>query len=166
MELARFWRHALMHPIRERRAFPRSTLDAIQREIAAQERRHRGQVVFVVEAELTSAELWRGLASRERARQVFATRGVWNTEENNGVLIYLLLADRRVEIVADRGIHARVKEAEWQQICRMMERHFQRGEFEAGSIAGVRAVSDLLERHFPGDGSTRANELPDRPQLI
>lgn len=166
MDLARFWRHVRMHPIRERRAFPRRTLDAIQREIAAQERRHRGQVVFVVEAELSSTQLWHGLSPRERARQVFATRGVWNTEENNGVLIYLLLADRSVEVVADRGVDARVGDAEWQEICRAMERHFRAGEFEAGSIAGVRAVSDLLARHFPADGSRHANELPDRPQLI
>ncbi len=166
MDLARFGRHVLMHPIRQRRAFPRSTLDAIQREIAAQEKRHRGQLAFIVEAELASSQLLRGLGSRDRARQVFAAHGVWNTEENNGVLIYILLADRRVEIVADRGIHARVKDGEWQEICRMMERHFRGGEFEAGSIAGVRAVSELLARHFPGDGSARANELPDRPELI
>ncbi|HUJ01482.1 MAG TPA: TPM domain-containing protein [Usitatibacter sp.] len=166
MDLARFGRHVLMHPIRERRAFPRATLDAIQREISAQEKRHRGQVVFIVEAELGSSQLLRGLGSRQRARQVFATHGVWNTEENNGVLIYLLLADRRVEIVADRGIHAKVKDSDWQDICRRMERDFREGRFEAGSIAGVRAVSDLLARYFPGDGSPRANELPDRPELI
>src|SRR6185437_3433350 len=161
-----FWRHARMHPIQERRAFPRKTLDAIQREVAAQEQRHRGQVVFVVEAELSSAQLWHGLSSRARARQVFAAHGVWNTEENNGVLVYLLLADRRVEIVADRGVDAKVGDSEWHAICRTMERHFRAGEFEAGSIAGVRAVSDLLARHFPADGAPHANELPDRPQLI
>ena len=165
MELARFWRHVLMHPVRQHRAFPRAALDAIQHEIAAQEKRHRGQVVFVVERELTTAELWRGLGARERARQVFAAQGVWNTEENNGVLIYLLLADRRVEIIADRGVDAKVGAAEWQEICRMMERHFGGGDFTAGAIAGVRAVSELLARHFPGEGA-RANELPDRPRLI
>ncbi len=167
MDLARFWRHVLMHPMRERSAFPRATLDAIQREVAAQEKRHRGQVVLVVEAELTTGQLWRELSSRERAREVFAAHGVWNTEENNGVLIYLLLADRRVEIVADRGIDAKVGGSGWQEICRAMERHFRAGEFEAGSIAGVRAVSELLARHFPAQGApARANELPDRPQLI
>jgi uncharacterized membrane protein len=165
MDLARFWRHVLMHPIRQRRAFPPAALDAIQREVAQQEKRHRGQVVFVVEAELTTAELWRGLGSRERARQVFAAQGVWNTEENNGVLVYLLLADRRVEIIADRGIHARVPAGEWQEICRMMERHFHEGRFSEGAIAGVHAVSGLLARHFPAAGE-RVNELADRPRLI
>jgi uncharacterized membrane protein len=165
MDLRRFWRHLLMSPARERNAFPRATLDAIQREIAACERSHRGQLVFVVEAELTSGQLWRELGSRERARQVFALNGVWNTEENNGVLIYLLLADRRVEVVADRGIEAKVERAEWEAICRMMERHLRDGRFEEGAVAGVRAVSGLLARHFPArEGG--ANELPDRPVLI
>ncbi|HXZ49897.1 MAG TPA: TPM domain-containing protein [Usitatibacter sp.] len=165
MDLRRFWRHVLMNPVTERRAFPRSTLDAIQREIAALERTHRGQVLLVVEAELTSGQLWRGTGSRERARQVFAQYGAWNTEENNGILIYLLLADRRVEIVADRGIDAKVGAAEWQGVCRMMERHFRDGRYEEGAVAGVRAVSELLARHFPArEGG--ANELPDRPVLI
>jgi uncharacterized membrane protein len=122
-------------------------------------------VVLVVEAELTTAQLWRELGSRERAREVFALHGVWNTEHNNGVLIYLLLADRRVEIVADRGIDARVEAAEWHAICRMMEGHFRTGAFEEGAIAGVRAVSALLARHYPGAGPG-ANELADRPLLI
>lgn len=165
MELARIWRHVTMSPARERRAFPRATLDAIQREIAALEKGHRGQVVFVVEAELTSGELWRGVGSRERAREVFARHGVWNTEDNNGVLIYLLLADRRVEIVADRGIDSKVPRQEWQEICRMMERHFAAGRFESGAIDGVRAVSALLAGHFPARGEGR-NELPDRPILM
>jgi uncharacterized membrane protein len=165
MELRRLWRHLLMSPARERLAFPRATLDAIQREIAAQEEAHGGQVVLVVEAELTTAQLWRELGSRERAREVFAARGVWNTEHNNGVLIYLLLADRRVEIVADRGIDARVEPAEWHGICRMMEGHFRAGRYEEGAVAGVRAASALLARHFPGGGRA-PNELPDRPLLI
>jgi uncharacterized membrane protein len=165
MDLKRFWRHILMSPVKAARRFPSSTLDAIQREVAAQEKRHRGQVCFVVEAELTSAQLWQDLASRERARELFAARGVWNTEENNGVLIYVLLADRRVEIVADRGVDSRVAAQEWQSICREMEKHFAEGRFEEGSAAGVRAVSELLVKHFPSDGSAR-NELEDRPVMM
>jgi uncharacterized membrane protein len=164
MGLKRFWRHVLMSPVRAARCFPAATLDAIQREIALQERRHRGEICLVVEAELTSGHLWRDLSSRERAKEVFALRGVWNTEENNGVLIYLLLAERSVEIVADRGIDARVTQ-EWHALCRMMESHFSAGRFEEGAIAGVRAVSELLVRHFPASGEER-NELPDRPVLI
>jgi uncharacterized membrane protein len=165
MDLKRFWRHVLMSPVKAARMFPSRSLDAIQREIAAAERLHRGEICCVIEAELTSERLWRDLSSRVRAREVFAARGVWNTEENNGVLLYVLLADRRVEIVADRGIDSRVPQDEWQRICRMMERHFAERRFEEGALAGVRAVSALLAAHFPATGAG-ANELPDRPVLI
>jgi uncharacterized membrane protein YgcG len=165
MELARFWRHIHMSPLKAARCFASPTLDAIQREIAAQEARHRGQVCFVVEAELTSSQLWHGVEPRVRARQVFALQGVWNTEENNGVLIYVLLADRSVEIVADRGIDALVPQEEWRAICRDMEARFAEGRYEEGALAGVLAVSRLLVRHFPATGPAR-NELPDRPVLM
>ena len=165
MELARFWRHIVMSPARESRCFPAATLDAIQKEVAAAERLHRGEVCFVVEAELASRVLWREVTPRARAREIFAQRGVWNTEENNGTLIYLLLADRAVEIVADRGVDRRVEASEWQAICRMMEKLFGEGRYEEGAVAGVRAVSELLVRHFPANGEER-NELPDRPVLI
>ncbi len=165
MRLARFWRHVLMNPMQAARAFPVATMDAIEREIAAHEKLHRGEVCFVVEAELSSAQLWAELSTRERARQVFAQRGVWNTEENNGVLIYLLLADHGVEVVADRGIDARAGADEWQRICRMIEAHFREGRYEEGAIAGVSAVSLLLERHFPAKGEDN-NELSNRPARI
>ena len=165
MDLKRFWRHVLMSPVQAARAFPSATLDAIEREIAAHEKLHRGEVCFVVEAELTSAQLWAGLSSRDRAKEVFAQRGVWNTEENNGVLIYVLLADHHVEVVADRGVDARAEAGEWSTICRMIESHFREGRYEEGAIAGVNAVSLLLERHFPARGEG-TNELPDRPVRI
>lgn len=165
MNLARFWRHIHMNPLKAARCFPAATLDAIQRETAAQEARHRGQVCFVVEAELHSAQLWHEVESRDRARQVFALQGVWNTEENNGVLIYVLLADRVVEIVADRGIDKFVSADEWRAICREMESRFAEGRYEEGALAGVRAVSELLARHFPPAGPRR-DELPDRPVMM
>jgi uncharacterized membrane protein len=163
MDLARFWRHVLMSPLKARRAFGPQTLDAIARQIAAFEQQHRGEVVFVVEAELTTADLWRDLSSRDRAREVFASQGVWNTAQNNGVLVYLLLADRKVEIVADRGVRA--TDAQWQAICRTMEEHFRAGRYQEGAIAGVREVSTMLAREFPPDGRQR-NELPDRPVVM
>jgi len=165
MRLGRFFRHSLMHPVKAARAFPAATLDAVQREIAAQEKTHRGEICFVIEAELGFAQLWHDVDSRRRAREVFASRGVWNTEENNGVLIYVLLAEKRVEIVADRGISARVAENQWQAICREIEGFFAQGRFEEGAVAGVRGVAQLLEKEFPGHGEKR-NELPDRPELI
>ena len=165
MQLARFWRHALMNPIKAARAFPPATLDAIQHAVAESESRHRGEVCFVVEAELTTAQLWAELAPRDRARQVFAQQGVWNTEENNGVLVYVLLADRRVEIVADRGVASAVPQSAWDAICATMQEEFRAGRFQEGAVAGVRAASALLERHFPSTEPGR-NELPDRPVIL
>jgi hypothetical protein len=165
MDLARFWRHVLMTPLQARKAFPPEVLDAVEREVAACEQRHRGEVCFVVEAELDTAQLWRDLNSRERALEVFAAQGVWNTEENNGVLIYVLLAERRVEVVADRGVDRRVSRAEWDAICRAMEEHFRAGRFREGAVAGVRAAADLLAREFPAQGGER-NELGDRPVVM
>ena len=165
MDLGRFWRHVAMTPSRARRAFPDTTMDAIARAIAEGERRHRGEVCFVVEAELTTGQLWRGLSPRERAREVFASQGVWNTEENSGVLIYVLLAEHRVEIVADRGIGARVQPAEWQAVCDAMDARFAVGEFGPGALAGVNAVAELLAREYPATGED-SNEIPDRPILM
>jgi len=165
MELARFWRHTWMSPLQAARAFPPATLDAIQQAVAESEPRHRGEVCFVVEAELTTAQLWAEVDSRARARQVFALQGVWNTEENNGVLVYVLLADRKVEIVADRGVSAVVPQADWDAICAAMQAAFREGRFREGAVAGVEAASALLERHFPATGPAR-NELPDRPIMI
>lgn len=165
MDLRRFWRHVVMTPWMSSRSFPSSTLDAIQEAVAAGEKSHRGEVRLVVEAELTSAQLWNAMSSRDRAIEVFSMTRVWNTEENTGVLVYVLLADHKVEIVADRGIQARVSAQEWRDICRGMEAAFREGRFEAGALAGVGAISSLLAQHFPSQG-TNPNELPDRPLLL
>jgi uncharacterized membrane protein len=165
MHLGRFFRHVVMHPARARQAFPPRVMDAVQAEIRALEAAHRGEILFVVEAELSTWQLWHDVRPRERAREVFALRGAWNTEENNGILIYVLLAERVVEIVADRGIAKRVDEAHWRGVCEEMQRAFADGRFQDGAVAGVRGVAALLEREFPGS-PRHANELPDRPALI
>ena len=165
MDLGRFLRHVWMSPLKSARCFPQATLDAIQKAVVAGEAAHRGEIAFVVEAELSTQQLWAAMTSRARAKEVFALHGVWNTEENSGVLIYLLLADRRVEIVADRGIDRLVAPGEWDGICRMMERHFHEGRYQEGAIAGIEAVNALLARHFPGTGAPR-NELANRPFTI
>ena len=165
MDLKRFWRHIAMTPRQARRAFPHPVLEAIQRAVATHEKRHRGEVRFAVEAELTTLQLWRGLGSRERAIQVFTQLGVGRTDERTGVLVYVLLADHRVEIVADIGIAAKVAQAEWQAVCATMQEAFRAGRFEEGAVAGVEAVSALLERHFPA-GDENRNELPDQPVML
>ena len=165
MELGRFWKHVLMTPSTARRAFPDRVMDAIAAAIAQSEKTHRGEIAFVVEAELGTGQLWRGLTPRDRARELFAAQGVWNTEENNGVLVYVLLAERRVELVADRGLDARVSAGEWQAIVDAMDAHFRAGRHEEGALAGVRGVGELLARHFPGAAEGR-NQLGDRPVLM
>jgi uncharacterized membrane protein len=165
MELKRFLRHVAMTPLEARRCFPDATMEAIAREITESEKRHRGEIAFVVEAELGTGHLWRGLGSRARALEVFAVQGVWDTTENNGVLIYVLLADRKVEIVADRGIDRLAGAQAWRGICEAIERDFHARRFLEGAVAGVRAVSEVLERHFPERGEGR-NQLGDRPILM
>jgi uncharacterized membrane protein len=160
--LKRFLRHMAMTPWKSRRCFPDKTMAEIQRAVAECEARHRGEVRFVVEAELSTSQLWANMTSRARAIEVFSQMQVWNTEENSGILIYVLLADHKVEIVADRGIQAKVADDAWRSICNTMEQEFRAGRFEAGALAGVRAASELLVTHFPAR-DTNANELHDAP---
>jgi len=165
MDLRRFWRHVSMTPWTAARAFPEKALEAIGHRVGEHEKRHRGEVRFVVEAELTTSQLWAGLSSRARAVEIFSGLRVWDTQENTGVLVYVLLADHKVEIVADRGVSARVSAGEWQAICRTMQEAFHAGRFEEGALAGVTAISELLETNFPAHAAN-TNELPDRPLMI
>ena len=147
------------------RAFPPPAMKAIEKAIGEEELRHAGQMRVAIEAALPLGDVARGIGSRERAIGWFGRLGVWDTQHNAGVLIYLLLADRRVELVADRGIHAKVGTAAWEAICGEMQQEFARGQFERGVVIGVRAVSDLLAAHFPPAGDRR-NELPDKPVVL
>lgn len=165
MGIARIGRHLLANRARVRVAFPRAALARIGEAITASELQHAGQIRFVVEGALDGAALFRQQAARHRALDVFAMQRVWDTARNNGVLIYLLLADRDVEIVADRGIDALVGTEGWQKICSAMEQAFARGDYEAGAIAGIRAVTLHLAAHFPR-GTSQDNELPDAPVVI
>lgn len=148
-----------------KRYFPRHVLAGIERAIGESEADHMGEIRFAVEAALDFWPLMRGKMARERALEVFSRLRVWDTEHNSGVLIYLLLADRDVEIVADRGIHAQVGDAQWQRICRMMEEDFRQGRFEQGVLAGIREISALLVRHFPAT-AVNPDELPDKPVVL
>ena len=165
MSFGRIMRHLSSGRAAVRRAFPPRALDAVERAIRETEARHDGQIRFAVEAALDLSPLLAGQEARERALEVFSELRVWDTEHNNGVLIYLLLADRDVEIVADRGIHARLGAETWEAICREMEAAFRNGQFEAGVLAGIHAVGEHLSRHFPARGD-KSNEMPDRPVVL
>ncbi|MGH8539724.1 MAG: TPM domain-containing protein [Stenotrophobium sp.] len=163
---SRLLKHAFTGHLVARRAFPKAKLQAIENAVHTCESQHGGEIRFAVEASLHASAIWHGLTPRERAIQVFSDLRVWNTEHNNGVLIYVLLADRAVEIVADRGVaQGHVPQREWDAVCREMEKHFGAGLFETGSVAGVQAVADILAR-YPAGPRDAGNELPDAPVIL
>ncbi len=166
MPAPRMLRHLAFAPWRVRRAFPRATLAAIAAAIHAAEQTHGGEIRFAVEGALDLPELWRGVSARTRAMEVFAQLHVWDTEHNDGVLIYLLLADRGVEIVADRGLRTRVDADEWAQVCRGMEAMLRANRFEAAALHGVAEVGALLARQAPPRPADKRNELPDWPVVL
>jgi len=161
----RLLRHLLATRFRTRAHFPPPVRTAIEQAIRECEERHAGEIRFAVETAFDLAQLWHGLEPRQRALQLFGQLGVWDTVDNNGVLIYVDLADRVVEIVADRGIAARVPQAEWGAVCRQMEHHYREGRFREGSLAGILGVGALLGRHFPGKAGG-GHELPEQPVLL
>ena len=158
-------RHLFAMPGALSRRLPAAAMASIEKAIARSETRHRGEIRFAAEAALDTPALLAGRSARERAIDVFSELRVWDTEENNGVLLYLLLADHDLEIVADRGVSAKVGPAEWEQICRRMEAALRRGDFEQGILEGVEEVSRLLARHYPAE-SGGVNELPDKPVIL
>jgi uncharacterized membrane protein len=165
MDIGRILRHLFMTPWQERRAFPRSTLEVITHAIQVSEGAHAGQIRFAVEGALHGGPLYHGQSARERAIDVFSHLRMWDTEHRNGVLIYLLLADRAVEIVADRGVHSRVGSNEWESICRQMEQSFKAGHFEQGVVTGIQAITQHLREHYP-IYSDELRELPDAPAVL
>jgi len=162
----RFWRHLVTDQGSAQRAFPKAAVKRIGDAIAAGEKNHRGQVRFVVEPSLHLARVLRRVSARERALEVFGQLRIWDTEENCGVLVYLLLADRDVELIADRGIHRLVGAQAWEAICRKMEAQFRIGEFANGVEAGIAAINERLAQHFPRSDANGKNELPDRPLFL
>jgi uncharacterized membrane protein len=149
-----------------RRAFPKASLARIEAQIADGERHHRGQVRFAVEPALPLARVLRDVAPRERALEVFGDLRIWDTEENCGVLVYLLLADRDVEIVADRGIHGHVGTTAWEAVCRRMETAFRDARYTEGVEAGIAEINALLARHYPREGRAGGDELPNPPVVL
>ncbi len=165
MSIKRIGRHLLEHHWRARQIFPQDRLSRIEQAIKAGETTHSGQVRFVVEGALDGRPLFTGQSARDRALDIFSHLRIWDTAHNNGVLIYLLLADRKVEIVADRGIDAHVGAAGWAKICKAMEADFKAGDFAGGVVKGIGAVSEKLARYFPRHGAN-PNELPDAPVVM
>lgn len=165
MKLSRGLKHLLLPDWWLRRVFSKADLAAIGEAIAVCEKSHRGELRFVIEGAMPLSALWRDVSPRARAVDLFSALRVWDTAENSGVLIYVQLVDRRVEILADRGIAARVAQAEWDAICRGMEVSFSRGEWKHGALQAVVRAGELLTSHFPA-GANNSNELPDQPLML
>ena len=162
--LLRILRHRWLDDSDVRRALPEAALKRIEDRVAASEKRHTGEIRVCVEAGLPWSYLWRRLTARDRAVALFGKLRVWDTAANNGVLIYLLLAERAIEIVADRGLARQVTPAQWEALIAGMREAFRAGRFEDGLNAAVDAVDALLARHFPlAEGEANPNELPNRP---
>lgn len=170
VKVKRWFKHLFMPPWAWKRAFPPATLDAIEAAIRASETTHIGEIRFAIENTLAPGWVWRGMTGRARAIDVFSTLRVWDTEHNSGVLVYLLLADHDIEIVADRGIAARVERDAWEDVAHTMEAAFRRGEFERGALEGIRQIGALLAAHFPPGAAARSgdnpNELANRPVIL
>lgn len=165
MSIKRIAKHLLHTQRQVARTFPLQTLNAIEQAIKASESAHTGEICFAVEGALDGVPLFKGQSARERAIDVFSQLRIWDTAHNNGVLIYLLLADRDVEIVADRGVDAKVGAQEWERICRLMEADFKQSKYEDGVISGILAVTQHLIKNFTASGADQ-NELPDRPVVL
>ena len=165
------WKRLFSHLVTTRsklaRLFPVEALTAIERAVAESELSHSGEIRVAIEASLEPAEVLAGKTPRQRALEAFAALGVWDTDANNGILIYVLLADRDVEIVADRGFNGCVSADEWTAVCHTMEEKFRAGQYERGAVDGVLEAGKLLARHFPPlPGGRDEDELPNRPALL
>ncbi len=148
-----------------RNAFAADTLDAIEAAVAASEQRHRGELRFAIEASFDLPQLLRGLTPRQRAAELFTSLGVWDTDENIGVLVYVLVAEHAVEIIADRGYIDRVDVATWQVTCARMAGSFASGDFKLGALHGIEQLTTVMASAFPGKGHD-VDELPNRPSIL
>lgn len=164
MNLKRIARHLFMTDRQARRCFPTETFSAIEQAIKASETQHSGEIRFVVEAALDGAPLFNNQSAKARAIDVFSHLRIWDTESNNGLLIYVLLAEHAVEIIADRGINSKVEQQDWQKICELMKSDFKQGDFKGGVITGISAVTLHLTQHFPAVNNDK-NELSNTPVL-
>ncbi|MGH6639681.1 MAG: TPM domain-containing protein [Polaromonas sp.] len=165
-KLKRIVRHRWLDESDTRRALPPDLVQRLMARVAASENRHSGEIRICVEAGLPLSYLWRNATARERAVTMFGKLRVWDTEHNNGVLIYLLLAEHAIELVADRGLNRHVSPQDWQAMVQRMGSAFRDGRFEEGLTQALAEVSAVLVQHFPTqDGDTQRNELPDRPVL-
>ena len=165
MKISRLFKHLLYPPWLVRRKFPPASLKKIEKAIQHSETRHSAEIRFAVESSLSFVELVQDISCFDRGVDVFSELRVWDTEQNNGVLIYLLLADRTIEIIADRDINKKVDSKEWLRICRLMESFFRKKQFETGVLKGIEEITRLLITLYPANAEN-INELPNKPVIL
>ena len=163
--VSRLLRHLFAMPLLLRRRFPPALLAEIESAIRDSEKHHNGEIRFAIETSLPLSAVLKNITARQAAIEAFSRLHVWDTQDNSGVLIYLLLADHDLEIVADRGIAEKVGQTAWDEIARVMEQHFRAGNFRQGALEGIRRVTALLAENFPA-GERNANELSDKPVIL
>jgi uncharacterized membrane protein len=166
VKIKRWLIHTFIPPWRWRLAFPAPLLNDIEAAIKQSEKLHRGELRFAIENALPPSRIWQNHSARQRAAEVFSNLRVWDTEENSGILVYVLLADREVQIIADRGIARMVHQLEWDAIAATMKTAFGESDFRRGSLEGIDKLTQLLARHFPPGGDRNPNELADKPVII
>ncbi len=162
---ARLWAHLASDARTLKRNFDDALLERVERAIGASERAHSAELRVAIEAALPLAQVWRGRAPRERALEVFGQLGVWDTEGNNGVLLYVLWADHAVEIVADRAAAEAIAPQRWREVCDALSAAYRAGDFERGTIAAIDRIDELLVEAFPAPAAG-PDELPNRPVLL
>ncbi|MBC7500973.1 MAG: TPM domain-containing protein [Herminiimonas sp.] len=158
-------RHLMTTTAAGKKAFPDAALKAIQKAIAEGEQQHRAEMRLIIEPALDFDTAWAGITSRQRARELFSQYGIWDTEENCGILVYINLADHKVEIIADRGVDRVLEKHDWASVCQTMTQGFARGEFGTSAVAGIEQLNVLLKNRFATDGS-RDNQLSNRPLVL
>jgi len=163
--LLRLFKHSFTTGLKSRIYFPRKTLERITQAVKESEKNHRGEIRVCIEAKLNPIQILRGISGRDRAVDMFSALRVWDTEENNGVLIYILVADHDIEILSDRGVNKSAPEGFWNDICSEIEKMFREKKFESGILHAVKKIGNFLENKYPREGRD-VNELPDRPHLI
>ncbi len=164
-KLSRFFRHLLATKASGKRAFPATSLQSIQTAIAEGEALHRAEVRLIIEPSLSIGDVLAGQHARQRARELFSLYRIWDTEENCGVLVYINLADHKVEIISDRAVGRALHASQWQAVCKTMTQGFAQGLYEESVLAAIRQLNDLLHAHFPASGDT-VNELSNRPLIV
>lgn len=163
--MSRLLTHLLHTPLATRRAFSPSVQESIRKTIAEGEQTHRGEIRFVVEGDWPIGDVLSRKTVHERALELFGLTRIWDTADNTGILVYVLLCEHQVEILADRGLNGVADASTWAVICEAMTAAFHGGRFEEGSVQAVRTLNNLLLRHFPSDGHN-PNELPDLPIVL